>query len=431
MNEKKLSKLRKNNMKLYPIYQMVGLDWVFYYGIQVLFLTGVKNISAADVVLSSSFYALMYLVFQIPNNIIVEKIGKKNAMVLGQLLNLISMSVILFCPNFIWLLIAQGISSMGFGLKGIAESSFLNASLPEGRKKGEIFAKIDGKGYSKYCFIGATSVLISGFLYAINPYIPICLCLATNLFALIIAMNFIDIERETNQKETKDVKEEVSTIICNLKDGFKFIFKSKRLHTLLIMLGMLWGFISVFSTYQETLLKELQIPSYYIGFILAGFQMLVGIFSTTSNNFNKKYKNRSLTYIGLLLTLGSIILGLVTIFNIPFEIQLMFITVVFIARAYAKGVYQVLKKRYMNNFSDNKILPKIYSVNGIMDNLSKMIIGVIASSILRVTNIYEALLIIGIICTGVVIILAIYSKSRLGLKPEEYKKEDIEFEVLT
>ena len=66
-----------------------------------------------------------------------------------------------------------------------------------------------------------------------------------------------------------------------------------------------------------------------------------------------------------------------------------------------------------------------------MDNLSKMIIGVIASSILRVTNIYEALLIIGIICTGVVIILAIYSKSRLGLKPEEYKKEDIEFEVLT
>ena len=197
------------------------------------------------------------------------------------------------------------------------------------------------------------------------------------------------------------------------------------------MLGMLWGFISVFSTYQETLLKELQIPSYYIGFILAGFQMLVGIFSTTSNNFNKKYKNRSLTYIGLLLTLGSIILGLVTIFNIPFEIQLMFITVVFIARAYAKGVYQVLKKRYMNNFSDNKILPKIYSVNGIMDNLSKMIIGVIASSILRVTNIYEALLILGIICTGVVIILAIYSKSRLGLKPEEYKKEDIEFEVLT
>ena len=170
MNEKKLSKLRKNNMKLYPIYQMVGLDWVFYYGIQVLFLTGVKNISAADVVLSSSFYALMYLVFQIPNNVIVEKIGKKNAMVLGQLLNLISMSVILFCPNFIWLLIAQGISSMGFGLKGIAESSFLNASLPEGRKKGEIFAKIDGKGYSKYCFIGATSVLISGFLYAINPY---------------------------------------------------------------------------------------------------------------------------------------------------------------------------------------------------------------------------------------------------------------------
>lgn len=286
----------------------------------------------------------MYILFQVPNTIIIEKIGKRNAVVLGQLLNLISMTIILVCPNFIWLLISQGISAIGFGIKGIAESNLLNVSLPKAKRKGEIFSKIDGKGYSKFCFIGATSVLISGFLYAINPYIPICLCLAVNLFALIIAMNFIDIEKETDPKETKDINEEVKTILYDLKDGFKFIFKSKRLFTLLIFIGVLWGIISTFETYQKTLLKEMQIPSYYIGFILAGFQLLVGIFSTKSNKFNKKHKNHSLTYMGLLLTSGSVILGIATILNIPFEIQLMFVTGVFIARAYAKGVYQVLKK---------------------------------------------------------------------------------------
>lgn len=379
--------------------------------------------------LSGSFYAFCYILFQIPNTVIIEKIGKKNAVVLGQLLNLIAMTIILFCPNFIWLLVSQGICAVGFGLKGIAESNLLNASLPKTKRKGEIFSKIDGGGYSKFCFIGATSVLISGFLYATNPYIPILLCLGANLLALIIAMNFIDIERETVEKQKKEIKEEVKIILCDLKDGFTFIFKSKRVRTLLLFLGLLWGIIDTFATYQETLLKELQIPSYYIGFILAGFQMLVGVFSTKSIEFNKKYKNHSLTYIGLLLTLGSIILGLATMFHIPFEIQLMIVTIVFISRAYAKGLYQVLKKRYMNNFANNKILPKIYSINGIMANIGRMVIGVIASAILNRADIFNAVLILGGICTIFVIIMAIYSKSRLGLKPEEYDSKDIEYKA--
>ena len=425
MEEKNLAKIRKNNMKLYPIYKMIGLDWVFYYGVRVLFLTQVKNISPADIVLSGSFYAFCYIIFQFVNSILIEKIGKKNGIVFGQLFNLISMGIILICPNFTWLLISQAIHAMGTGLKGIAESNLLNVSLPKSNKKGEIFSKIDSRGYSRFCFVGATSVLISGFLYAVNPYVPIILCMVMNLLAFILATNFIDIEKETSTEEKKEMREEVKAIINDLKQGFKFIFHSKRLRTLLIMLGVLWGIIDVYATYQETLLKELNIPSYYIGFMLAGFQMLVGIFSTKSNKFNKKHKNHTLTYIGLMLTVGSICLGIITILNIPFEIQLMIITFVFILRAYGKGLFQVLKKRYMNNFANSKILPKIYSVNGIMSNLGRMLMGIIASTILKITTLPNALLILGIGCTIIVLVLALYSKTRLGLKAEQYPREDI------
>ena len=432
MDEKKIAKMRKGNMKLYPIYKMVGLDWIFYYGVRVLFLTQVKNIAPADIVLAGSFYAFCYILFQIPNTIIVDKIGKKNSVAMGQLFNLIAMAIIIICPNFKWLLLSQAICAIGFGLKGISESSLINASLPKTKRKGEIFSKIDGGAYSKFCFIGATSVLISGFLYSVNPYIPLYLCLTANFMAFIIAMNFVDVEKIENKdkdkvKEKKNIKIEIKDILNNLFSGFKFIFSSRRLRTLLIILGVWWGIIDTFATYQETLLKELEIPSYYIGFILAGFQMLVGMFATGALKFNKKYKNRSLTIIGLLLTSGSIILGIITKIQIPFSIILMIITLVFIIRAYAKGMYQVLKKRYMNNFADNSILPKIYSVNGITTNLGKMIIGVIASSILKLTSLSNALLLLGIICTLFVLMLALYSRSRLGLKPEEYDKKDIEY----
>lgn len=62
MNEKKLSKIRKNNMKLYPIYKMIGLDWIFYYGIEVLFLTRSKTNRT-----SRYCYGFFFLFIILPN----------------------------------------------------------------------------------------------------------------------------------------------------------------------------------------------------------------------------------------------------------------------------------------------------------------------------------------------------------------------------
>ena len=107
----------------------------------------------------------------------------------------------------------------------------------------------------------------------------------------------------------------------------------------------------------------------------------------------------------------------------------MIITGVFIARAYGKGVFQVLKKRYMNNFSNSQLMPKIYSVNGIAANLGKMLIGMIASPILNITTLSNALIIMGILCSIIMTILYFYSKNKLGLKPEEYPEKDIKLSV--
>lgn len=100
MEEKKLAQIRKNNMKLYPIYKMIGLDWIFYYGIQVLFLSNQKGISPADIILAGTVYSFCNMISQIPNSVLLEIIGKKKSVVLGQLLNLIAMIIILICPNF-------------------------------------------------------------------------------------------------------------------------------------------------------------------------------------------------------------------------------------------------------------------------------------------------------------------------------------------
>ena len=72
-------------MKIYSLYRMLSLDIIFYYAIEFLFLTQVKNISAADVVLKSSFYALFMIILQIPATIVVERLGTRRCTILGNI----------------------------------------------------------------------------------------------------------------------------------------------------------------------------------------------------------------------------------------------------------------------------------------------------------------------------------------------------------
>ena len=83
----------------------------------------------------------------------------------------------------------------------------------------------------------------------------------------------------------------------------------------------------------------------------------------------------------------------------------------------------------MGNFTTEKILPKVFAVNAISKNVFRMSICFLGSYLLTVTNTANSTIIFGIILTIVSIALISYMSTRLGLKPKEYRKEDIEYKT--
>lgn len=419
MDEKTKASMRKRNMKLYPIYEMFGLDFMFYYVIELLFFMQVKGLTVADVVLLESFYAAFAIVMQFVVVIIANKIGKKRSIVLGNALNLLELAMIIFGNHFGLFIVAKAINAMGFGLKNISEATFLNSTLPNTKRQGEIFTKIDGKGYAKYSYFKATSTLIAGFLFDVNPFIPVILCMFCVIITIIIAMNFNEIEEAEDKKEPNNS-------IQNVKQGFLFIFKSKRLKALLLMIAMIWALLCVEYTYKTALLKDIGISAGMIGMINAFMEMIKGMYATKANEFNKKYSNHLLTRIALCITFIMMINGCVTLVNIDYRMQAMVITVLSTIICISKGVYQIIKKRYMANFVKPNTLVQIYSANSIIDNLVRMMVSYVASVTLNFMNIRYAILFIGAVFTGVVLLISLYMKSRVGLKPESYDERDVE-----
>lgn len=333
-------------------------------------------------------------------------------------MRILSILLVIGCFNFGTLILARFVRAMAYCLTNVCLSPFLTASIPKTDKKGEIFSHIDGKGYSKYCYIAAISKVLSGYLFTINPYIPLILCLVALTFATIVAYNFIEIEEYTEEKVEKITFQEN---LKNIKEGLQYIIKSPRLKALMLMLGTIWGLLNLLDTYQTTLLKNLEISATYIGIIAAAVQMITGITSKKANEYNNKFKNKSLTILGIAITIGAMIIGATTILNIPFWLQLIIIITAFCIRHACKGVFQIIKKRYLGNFASNEILPKIYSSNEIICNLMKAIIGYIGSAILLVMDIRKGTLAIGGLFLIVVILISIYMRTRVGIEMKEEK----------
>ena len=413
-------KVRKHNLRLYPKYLMLGYDLLFFYGIRVMFLLDVKGITESQILLAATVYALSMIVMQVPATLLASKIGYKNTAIAGNIFNIIWAILMITFDGFAGLALSQFISGVAFALKFVSEPNLLSTSIPQAPtyQRNEIFSRLDKKGFSRYCIFSAISTIISGFLYDINPYIPIFLCLICVIAATAISFNFYDIQDEESKESFKDY-------IKDLKKGYKFITKSKRLRALLVMTGAVWGIIVLLDSYQLTLLQDIGATSVQVGFIFAMFELTRGLFSNTALDFNKKFKNRSLTNILLAFAIGFILAGIIAMSQLPFYTKLVIIVVILLIMGAANAIDQILAKKYVNNFASTKILPAIYSSKSICDNIFRTIITLLGSAIVGIYNIDIAMIVMEIFILILTLVLTVYSKDKLGLKPEEYTQKDI------
>lgn len=425
--KEEIRNMRKTNMKIYPTYKKIAWDYLFYYTIDFLFLTQVKNLSSADVVLASSVKSLFGILLQIPANIIVEFLGRKNSVILGNILNCLYIVMFMMTGNIYDLILAKFISSLAFSLKDIAEPSILNSSIPPSKYKSNILAKINAKGASGYYILGAFSKIIGAILFEFNTYLPFICSLVMLIIVTIMSMGFIE---PVKKKEKTNQSGLVKKQLKNIEEGFKYILKSNRLKALIIASALIVSLLSILINYHTSILQYVGIQTYIIGFIAAGMSAVSSIASKRQEKFHNKFRNKSLITLALIASISTIIAGSVGI--IAYKSKIFIVVIIFsimIAR-YTHGMYYTLIDKYFTNFSNKEIDTKIFAVKNLVVNMTSAIMGFMASFLLDKMEITYCMLIVGIAFTIMYILMEIYMKTRVGLKPEEYSKEERKYDVL-
>lgn len=155
--KEKINSNKQFNKKLFLAYSAISLDLLFFYVISFLFLVNEKNLTPSEIVFADAFYPLFQFIFQIPSTILIEKIGKKNSLILGNFFIAVYTFLIIGTVNVTTLILANIFCSFGFALKEISEPNILYDSLDSSENKQEQFSKLNGKGYSNYFFIDSVS----------------------------------------------------------------------------------------------------------------------------------------------------------------------------------------------------------------------------------------------------------------------------------
>ena len=420
-------KMRKRNMKLFPIYKMLSWDLLFFYTINFLFLTQVKNISPAEVVLTDSFYALFVMILQIPINIIIAFFGKKKSLVLGNFSLVVYITIVIFSRNIYDLILANFISALGYGIKETVQIALLKESIPPSKYKNQIFSKINSKGATGYYVLNMISQIVAGYLFTINGYVPMICTLVILIIATLISTQFIEPNKKAkvNLKETIDMEE-----IKDIKSGFKFVLKSERLKALILSAAFISTLLTILDNYEVNLLENIKLSSIIIGCAGAMNSLISAIASKRENKFNNIFKNKSLTVLSLGLSISAIIAGISGVLKIKENIIgiLIILSSYIVILGFVYGMYYTIIDRYLMNFANKEIDTKIMAVYNLIRNAFRVVFGFLASFILGIASSANALIIVGTIFTIIFIGINKYMKTRLGLKPEEYSKDERKYD---
>lgn len=161
---------------------------------------------------------------------------------------------LIIVPNIVGLIFANIIYAFGYSLKAVQETNLLYDSTATRGGEG-LYPKINSKGATGYYVLDGIASLVSGYLFVINGYIPMLICLAFTLISTLIATGFKDIY--VNKFEQNDVSNKIKDYKSDFKISIKNIMNSNRLRALLIFMGLFNVLLNIMRTYRDNIFTDL------------------------------------------------------------------------------------------------------------------------------------------------------------------------------
>lgn len=421
---KKRNLARRKNAMLYPVYKIFAWDLLCYYSIEYLFLTITKGITPSQVLVITAVYTILKVILQIPAVIISEYLGKKKSMIVGNFIVFLHIIILMLAPNFFVICIAQFLSALGYDIKAICDSNLLYDSVATKGGDG-LYTKLETRGGSGYYVLDAALSIMAGYLFVINNYIPMTICAICLFISLALSFKFKDIY-PVNKNKRKSIGKFIIEYKLDILSSLKFIKRSKRIRAYVLFGSLFYAALRIFDTYKSNLLTDSGVQPEQFSMIIAILSLIAALSVGFAEKIQSKFKNKTLTAISMTYLLSWVTIGTISL-TMANHIAIPFILMLYVVNRICDSQWYIVRGKYLKNFTKPESRDKIAFAYELITSLAGGLAALVGAAVLKVTDIRHAVLLVALGLLAFMIVVLDYMRSRFGLKPKQYAKEDIKF----
>ncbi len=298
------NKLKRFN-KIFPWYDGLSGDLLFWVAIDTLFLTVVKNFTASQIVSLTSISMIINILLQVPLLKIIHKIGNTKSVRLGSFLLLISSILLTFGRNYITIVIGKIFYEMAFTFQNMINAVLKN-NLELQHTENE-YIKYRTKANTIYAAVTMIISFVASIMFNINNYLPMIGCITFCVICFILSWYMVDYSKDNKNKLEK-----------NKETGKGKIKYTKIIIFILLSYGLCYPMVNSGQSngklfIQQELLKlyDVEKTSLVIGAILCVSRIVRLLSNIKFDKIHKKYEDKVgiMLPVGLLISLILMIIG--------------------------------------------------------------------------------------------------------------------------
>ena len=403
--------------RLLPLLMALGSDFLFFWVVNVAFLTQVKGLSYEEFFSLDIIAGLVNLAVAVPSLLLVSKIGNNWSYKLGALCLVGGAVLFAFGNSYICFAIANILYYQMYLFCMVTPVIFENNLEAVGRK--DLFLKYTARGRLYFSLIALFAVMVSGFLFDINPYIPMCLCIFVAVLNLISSFFLKD---ETNSKYDS------STIIGKNKTPMPRNFWMITFLFIMFILIIKGCFFAGYQ-YTKVSLQEIGTQIQIISLIIFVSRLTRVIINCFSEKIINKFK-RNFSYVLLTVLLASLLcmsLPLLLLDNFIVQIIIISFGVLLLTSIY--DLYKVYINYIIVNLYPKDQHLKLLWLSELVGSGGIMLASALVTLIINLTSVaYGLLAIAGLTMLGAMLATIMVSKY---FRKKEYLPDEVDLEYET
>ncbi len=232
-----------------------------------------RGFSLVEIGFAETIFHITSLIFEIPSGALADVVGRKNMLILANVMAAIGCGVMAMTSGFAGVAIAFVFHALGFNFASGSDEALAYDSLKLVHEEAR-YEKYASNQLIIYRITSALSTLCAGLALFLGYRIAYLLSVVNHVIAIVVQLGLVEVvHTDEEEKKEKEHRHIVREILTTFSDSFKFLWQHKKASVLMFANALVGAFDILLLFFLQSKLRDAGLSDKWLGFALFFMEM--------------------------------------------------------------------------------------------------------------------------------------------------------------